>query len=125
MRRLARRRSPAGWAEAARACSTDYVEAFRDLPVQVRTILQKMVDDQVRFEISISNLDGFTHHLDRASNRLAFALITASVVVGSSLIVRAGGGGEGGISAFGIVGFTLAGCFGLWLLISILRGGKL
>jgi len=76
-------------------------------------------------DISITNLEGFTHHIDRASNRLAFALITASVVVGSSLLVRASGTGEGGISTFGVVGFTLAGTFGLWLLISIVKGGKL
>jgi len=125
MRRLARSRGPAGWAEAARVCSGDYLDAFRDLPVQARTILQKMVDDQMHADISITNLEGFTHHIDRASNRLAFALITASVVVGSSLLVRASGTGEGGISTFGVVGFTLAGAFGLWLLISIVKGGKL
>jgi len=125
VRRLAHTRTPKGWAEAARACSSDYLDAFRDLPVQAHTILQKMVDDQMRVETTISNLDAFTHHIDRASNRLAFALITASVVVGSSLMVRAGGGGEGGVSTLGVVGFTLAGAFGLWLLISILKGGKL
>lgn len=125
MRRVARTRSPKGWAEAARGCSGDYLDAFRDLPVQARTILQKMVDDQMHANISISNLDAFTHHIDRASNRLAFALITASVVVGSSLLVRVGSAGERGVSTLGIVGFTLAGAFGLWLLISIAKGGRL
>ncbi|RMF80393.1 MAG: AarF/ABC1/UbiB kinase family protein [Nitrospirae bacterium] len=125
LRRLARSRGPQGWAEAARSCSADYLEAFRHLPVQARAILQKLVDDEVRAEIGIANLDAFTSHIDRASNRLAFALITASLVVGSSFMVRAGGAGEGGISALGVVGFTLAGALGVWLLVSILKGGKL
>lgn len=124
VRRVAKQKSPSRWADSLKDCSADYLEVFKQAPIQIRQILQKAVDDQVHVDMHITNLENFGHQMDRASNRVAFAVVTASVIVGSSLLLRAGAQAEG-VSLLGLLGFSLAGTLGLWLLISILRGGRL
>jgi len=63
---------------------------------------------------------------DRVSNRLAFAIVLASLVIGSSLIVLAGTPPKWhDIPVIGLAGFVIAGVMGFWLLISILRRGRM
>jgi ubiquinone biosynthesis protein len=63
---------------------------------------------------------------DQISNRLSFSIIIAALIVGSALIVIS----EippliYGISLIGIIGFTAAALMGIWLLVAILRKGRL
>ena len=63
---------------------------------------------------------------DQISNRVAFAIVLASLIIGSSLIVLSGIPPKwNGIPIIGIVGFVGAGMMGFWLLISILRHGRM
>jgi ubiquinone biosynthesis protein len=64
--------------------------------------------------------------MDRSSNRVAFSLIVSSLIVGSSLIVTADVGPHlYGFPVLGVAGFSVAGIFGMWLVISIFRSGRL
>jgi ubiquinone biosynthesis protein len=66
------------------------------------------------------------HVMDRVSNRIAFAIVLASLIVGSSLIVLSGIPPKvGEIPLIGVVGFVLAGVLGFWLLLSIIRRGMM
>ena len=66
----------------------------------------------------------FTH--DRISNRIAFAIVLASLIVSSSLIVLADIPPKWHeIPIIGLTGFVVAGFMGFWLLVSILRHGKM
>jgi len=66
----------------------------------------------------------FTHN--RISNRIAFAIVLASLIIGSSLIVVSGIPPKWHeIPIIGLAGFIVAGIMGFWLLISILRRGKM
>jgi ubiquinone biosynthesis protein len=63
---------------------------------------------------------------DQISNRISFSIIIASLLVGSALIVIS----EipplfYGISLIGIIGFLAAALMGVWLLVAILRKGRL
>ncbi|HOL65956.1 MAG TPA: ubiquinone biosynthesis protein UbiB, partial [bacterium] len=61
-----------------------------------------------------------------ASNRIAFSLIIAALLIASSLIVVSGKGHLIlGFPALGVLGFFFAAIMGIWLLIGILRAGKL
>jgi ubiquinone biosynthesis protein len=64
--------------------------------------------------------------LDKSSNRIAFSVITAAIIVASSLIIHAGTGPRMfGLPVFGLLGYVIAGLFGIWILIGILRSGQL
>ncbi len=63
---------------------------------------------------------------DQISNRISFSIIIAALIIGSALIVIS----EipplfYGISLIGIIGFTAAAVMGIWLLVAILRKGRL
>ena len=63
---------------------------------------------------------------DQISNRIAFSIVIAALVIGSALIVIS----ETppliyGISLIGIIGFLAAALMGVWLLVAILRKGRL
>jgi ubiquinone biosynthesis protein len=63
---------------------------------------------------------------DQTSNRMSFAIIIAALIIGSALIVIS----EipplvFGISLIGIIGYVVAAVMGIWLLVAILRKGRL
>ena len=63
---------------------------------------------------------------DQISNRVSFSIIIAALIIGSALIVIS----EipplfYGISLIGIIGFLAAALMGIWLLVAILRKGRL
>ena len=63
---------------------------------------------------------------DRISNRIAFAIVLAPLVIGSSLIVLVGIQPKWyGIPVIGLAGFLVAEVMGFSLLASILTRGKM
>jgi ubiquinone biosynthesis protein len=62
--------------------------------------------------------------MDRSSNRLSFAIVTAAVIIGSSLVVQSRGALAGG-TYLGHIGFVVAGILGIGLAIGIVRSGRL
>jgi ubiquinone biosynthesis protein len=65
--------------------------------------------------------------IDKSSNRVSFSLIIAALLVASSLLVPQKGTilGLFDLQTIGVVGYILAALIGIWLIISILRGGRL
>ncbi len=64
--------------------------------------------------------------VERSANRLSFSLIIAAIIVGSSLIMRLEVGYELlGYPLLGILGYAFAGILGIWLVLAMLRSGKL
>ncbi len=63
---------------------------------------------------------------DRTSNRISFAIVIAALLIGSAVIVNSAiPPFFYGISLIGIIGFLAAVIMGVWLLIAILRKGRL
>ena len=81
---------------------------------------------EVRLRVHHEDLHHLIRDLDRASNRIAFSLITAAVIVASSIIIHAGTGPRlFDIPVVGLIGYVIAGLFGLWIIIGIFRSGQL
>ena len=71
-------------------------------------------------------LDPMLKTLDQTNNRMVFAIVLASLVIGSALIVLSGVPPKWHeIPLIGIIGFLGAGIMALGLLFSILRHGKM
>jgi ubiquinone biosynthesis protein len=120
------RLTPAGIAGRAGQMGRDIALALQSVPGDLLEIVSKAKDDRLQIQFVHRNLDHFVREMDRASNRLGFAIVIAALIVGSSLIVQ---GGTGplllGLPAFGLVGFLTAAILGLWLAVGILRSGRL
>jgi hypothetical protein len=67
------------------------------------------------------------HKLDVAINRVVVALVVAGGLLGSSLIgIFATDGPQiFGVHFISVIGFLLSGMLGAWLLIGVLRSGRL
>jgi ubiquinone biosynthesis protein len=95
-------------------------------PQEMSAILKKVRRGELALEFRHRGLDRLINELDRSSNRLAFSLIIAALIIGSSMIMRLEVGPFlFGYSVLGIAGFLIAGVLGLWLAIAILRSGRL
>ncbi|AZR74240.1 2-polyprenylphenol 6-hydroxylase [Anoxybacter fermentans] len=104
--------------------ATEFGLLFHDLPSEIREIIEQIKYGQVKIEHK--GLEPMLKKHDQISNRIAFAIVLASLIIGSSLIVLSEIPPKwNGIPIIGIVGFLGAGIMGFWLLISILRHGKM
>ncbi len=106
--------------------SEELVQLVKDLPFEVREIIEKIKNGTIKMEIEHKGLNPVLHTLDQISNRISFAIVIASLIMGSSLIVLSKIPPLwNGIPIIGLIGYVAAGLLGFWLLISILRHGKM
>ncbi len=103
----------------------DYVRLVKTFPRRVNHILAKAEKGTLKLELEHLELETLVEELDILSNRLAFSMIIAALIVGSSLIIQTRMSPSlFGVPFLGIFGFLLAGILGLGLLISIIRSGR-
>lgn len=99
---------------------------LRDLPAQTREILTQIKEGRTRIEFEHKGLDPMLKTHEQISNRISFSIVLSSLIVGSALIMRAEIPPKVyGIPIIGALGFLAAGVMGFWLLVSILRHGKM
>ncbi len=104
----------------------DFVSLLKEIPGEIRKILKQTRQGRVKIEFEHRGLEPMLSTHDRISNRIAFAIVLASLVIGSSLIVLSGIPPKWhDIPVIGLAGFVIAGIMALWLLVSILRRGRM
>ena len=104
----------------------DAGEFLRGFPMEVRRVLAQIKSGQARVTFHHDGLEPLNNTLERVSNRLAFALVLASLLIASSLILHAGLPPKWhGIPVIGLAGYVFSGLMGAWLMLSILRHGKM
>jgi len=104
----------------------DLRELLVNFPFEVRRIARNLRRGDLSISFHHRGLERLILELEKASNRLAFALIIAALIVASSLIMtKPVGMTVLGVPALGLVGYVTAGVLGIWLVIAILRSGKL
>ncbi|NOX79855.1 MAG: AarF/ABC1/UbiB kinase family protein [Deltaproteobacteria bacterium] len=120
------RMRPSRLAEETSITSSEYLKLIRGLPEELGSIMSQLRGGRLKIEIEHSGLDLLRSALDQVSNRIAFAIVLASLIIGSSLIVLSGIPPKwNGIPIIGLFGFLFAGIMGFWLLISIIRHGRM
>ncbi|MBT8330268.1 MAG: AarF/ABC1/UbiB kinase family protein, partial [Desulfofustis sp.] len=96
-------------AEETGLTTSEYIELLRDLPEELRTILAQLRQGRIKIEFEHRGLSELRAALDQVSNRIAFAIVLASLVIGSSLIVLSGIPPKwNDIPIIGLIGFLLA-----------------
>jgi ubiquinone biosynthesis protein len=95
------------------------------LPRDFARLIREARRGRIRIDLDLKRLDHFGHQLDRSSNRLTMGILTASLVIGSSIIMTVRGGPElFGLPLFGLLGFLVAFINSIWIIMSIWRSGK-
>ncbi|MBW2068900.1 MAG: AarF/ABC1/UbiB kinase family protein [Deltaproteobacteria bacterium] len=105
---------------------SDFLHLIKEIPGELREILRQARQGRVKIEFEHQGMEPMLSTFDRVSNRIAFAIVLASLVIGSSLIVLSGVPPKWHeIPVIGLAGFIIAGVMGLWLLVSTIRRGSM
>ncbi len=122
---IQQRYTPQALLARGRKSVRETLEVLADLPRDLRHLLRDMRRGRIKIDLDLKRLDQFGHQLNRASNRLTMGILTASLVVGSSIIMTVKGGPQlFGLPFFGLMGFLIAFFNSLWIIFSIWRSGK-
>ena len=98
----------------------------RQFPDDLLDIARRLKEGKITLNIEHKGFEKLMTTHDRVSNRLSFSIIIAALLIGSAMIVTTKVPPlVFGISLFGIIGFAGAAVMGVWLLIGILRKGRL
>jgi ubiquinone biosynthesis protein len=121
------RYTPGRIAARARRESWNLARIGAEMPYQLHDILEQARDGQIEVGFVHKGLDEFMHRIDVVFNRLVMALVVAGGLIGSSLIgIFAEDGPQLlGLHVLSVLGFLLSGILGLWLLVGVLRSGRL
>ena len=106
--------------------AADWYEFLRQFPQDLIEITRLIRRRKLTFRYESSDMPKMLATYSQISNRISFAIVIAALVIGSALIVIS----EipplfFGISLIGIIGFFPAALMGIWLLIAIIRKGRL
>ena len=123
---IQRKRNPLRAVRTLRKNLEEFADSLSLLPKQLKAIFRKLMHGDVRVTIHHEELQHLIRDIDKASNRLAFSVITASIIVASSIIIHSGQGPMlFGLPIFGLIGYVIAALLGFWILIGILRSGQM
>ncbi len=105
--------------------ASEYADLLQELPDEIREIIGQFKTRSVKIQFEHKGLEPMLQKHDAICNRIAFSIITASLIIGSSLILHAGIAPIWhGVSLFGVWIFIFSGVLGFLLLIAILRHGR-
>lgn len=102
------------------------VDLLRDLPRDLHRLLQSARRGRLQMQFEITTLKEFGNQVDRAASRMTMGIITAALIVGSSIVMHSAGGGYSGrwLMVMGMAGFIGAALGGVCILFSMWRGGR-
>ncbi|HIK05369.1 MAG TPA: AarF/ABC1/UbiB kinase family protein [Trichormus sp. M33_DOE_039] len=92
-------------------------------PRQIELLLDRVTSETLRWNFSLHGLDGVRRTMDDAANRLSFSILVGSLIMGAAIISTKAQTTQ--LSFISSVLFAVASLLGLWLIISILRSGRL
>ncbi len=117
---------PGRLAEEIGELSGEYLKLIQEMPEEARGILRQLRAGKMKLEFEHRGLGRLAKSLDQVSNRIAFAIVLAAQIIGSSLIILSDIPPKwNGIPIIGLAGFLVAGVMGFWLLVSIIRHGRM
>ena len=100
-----------------------FVENF---PKDILSITRLIKQQKLSLNLEYKGLDKMLSTYDQISNRISFSIIIAALIIGSAIVIMAKVPPLFyNISLIGIVGFLAAAIMGIWLLIAIVRKGRL
>jgi ubiquinone biosynthesis protein len=125
-RLIRRQRDPRRVLKAAWDGVREFQDIFTTVSRQSQTLVKKLARDDVHLNVRHEELDRFIRDIDKSSNRLSFSILTAAIIIASSIIIHSGlGRALFGYPVLGVIGYIIAAILGFWLLIGILKSGHL
>jgi ubiquinone biosynthesis protein len=106
----------------------DFLRLIASMPRDLARLVKDARQGRMRVELDLRRLDSFGDRIHTAMDRATIGIMTASLVIGSSIVMTV----EGGPTVFGVslltycgfVGYLIAFVNSLWVIFSIWRSGR-
>ena len=113
-------------AREAASIARETFSLLQTLPADASHLITMAKQGKLKAVVEIQGLERLMTTQDQTSNRISFAIIIAALILGSAIVLNS----EipplfFGVSVIGIAGFTAAAVLGIWLLVAIIRKGRL
>lgn len=92
-------------------------------PRQVELLLERITTETLQWNLNLRDMDGLRRSIDDSANRLSLSILVGALIMGAALTLA--NGGTGLLFWVSVVLFFSASFLGLWLIVSILRSGRL
>ncbi len=101
-------------------------DLIHELPENLKDITRLMRDGRFNIEFKHKGLENMERSLNKVTNRITMAIITAAILIGSALIVLSRTPPMiYNIPVIGLAGFLVSVILGIWIIISIIRKNRL
>lgn len=117
--------SPKRLQDQAIAIGRDLTSLLRFAPIQTKRLLNAALDGHLRLTFTSSDILKLARSLDRTGSRVSVAIIIAGLLIGSSILTYGSNLNQSNTGIIGISGFVLAGVLAFYVIISVLRSGRL
>ena len=107
---------------------TDFIEVAASVPRDLSRLLRDARRGKTRVDLDLKRLDQFGTRLDWTIDRATMGIMTASLVIGSSIVMTVQGGPTildmPLYTMLGLGGYVIAFCNSVWIIFGIWRSGK-
>lgn len=126
-RKLLRDRlNPKRLAQRLAAAAAEAHSFLRTVPGEISDLLAQAKSGDFKINFEHRGMEKLAHALDQVSNRIAFAIVLASLIIGSAVIVHSKiPPAWHGLPVIGVIGFAVSGLMGFSLLYSIIKHGRM
>jgi ubiquinone biosynthesis protein len=127
-RAMRERYQPAEAARRAQVTLGDFFSLVTSMPRDLARLVKDARHGRLRVDLDLKRLDSFGDRLDGAIDRATIGIMTASLVIGSSIVMTVAEGptlfGVPVLTFLGLFGYLIAFVNSLWIIVSIWRSGR-
>src|SRR6266508_1936941 len=127
-RAMSERYQPVDVLRRGQATLSDFLGLVASIPRDLARLVKDARHGRMRVELDLKRLDAFGDRMHSAIDRATIGIMTASLVVGSSIVMTVAGGptvfGVSLLTYCGLVGYLIAFVNSLWVILSIWRSGR-
>jgi predicted unusual protein kinase regulating ubiquinone biosynthesis (AarF/ABC1/UbiB family) len=92
-------------------------------PRQIELLLDRVTSETLQWNLNLREFDAFRRTVDASANRLSYSIVVGALIVGAAIISSNASVSQ--VFWISDVLFAAASLLGLWLIVSILRSGRL
>jgi ubiquinone biosynthesis protein len=127
-RALAERYRPRELLRRGRNALDEFFNVAASVPRDLSRLLKEARRGKTRVDLDLKRLDSFGRQLDRTLDRVTMGIMTASLVIGSAIVLTVEGGprllGVPVLPVIGLGGYVMAFLNSLWIIYGIWRSGR-
>ena len=125
---LDERYQPQELVRRGRGALTSFFNVVSSVPRDFARLLREARRGKTRIELDLKRLDQFGHRMERTIDRSTMGIMTASLVIGSAIVMNIQGGptvlGMPVFTLVGLIGYAVAFLNSVWIIWGIWRAGR-